>query len=248
MGFAPTAQRIRDWLQGRMPHMSDDITFTGDNTHSGANTFAGVNTFSGDNVISGTPVMGASTTATNVGAKNGATVTATEYGDAYNHITKLVCTATPVTTDGGASNAVGYGGVKLYTFPVGVIYCVAALDRQAISMDATMSAYFNDATAEGDYGLGSSLVNSAEALGSSDTSDDDLCGAKDFTMSAYAVAAQESVSEQVTAAGTIFDGRSSAALVHLNYTNDGSEMSGTQAVTVLFTGTIYLVWTFCGNT
>jgi hypothetical protein len=61
---------------------------------------------------------------------------------------------------------------------------VGAMDL-AISMDTSQSTYFVDATAEGDLGVGSTLFDASEALGTTAT-DDDIVNAAAYTMAAYA--------------------------------------------------------------
>lgn len=186
-----------------------------------------------------------SLTELNLGAVNGATVSAVEYGHGRFHTTVLTLADTPIVTNGGATNAIQYGGVKVYDFPTGLIQMMGCLAALTIDMDSSMSGYFNDGTPEGDLAVGSTIANSAEALGSSDTSDDDMIDAFAYTMAAFAVAtAAEGVS---VTAPAVFNGTSGALDANVNITIDASEQPAAQAVTLLISGTIILNWMFCGD-
>lgn len=187
-------------------------------------------------------------TTLNIGAKNGATVTAVERGDGYQHQTVLTLASTPLQLNGGATNTIQYGGVKIYDFPEGLIQIDGCLAAVTIAMAGAMSAYFNNGTPEGDLSVGSSIADSAEALGSSDTSDDDMVGAFAFTMTDYAVAAAvKGLSDQVTAAALRQNGTATAVDGNLNAVVDADEMASIGAIILLVSGTIILNWRFCGD-
>lgn len=183
-----------------------------------------------------------------VGDVNGSTVSAREYGNSYYHRTVLTLASTPVETNGGASNAIEYGGVKIYDFPQGVVGFSLGVGSFTVAMTNAMQNLFNDGTPEGDISVGDTAVNSAEALGSSDVSDDSFVGAIAYTMDSYAVAtAVQGMNDQFTAAAMLYNGLSTAPDVYLNISIDASEKIDTTAVTLLVSGTVILCWQFAGD-
>src|SRR4051812_28187391 len=71
-----------------------------------------------------------------LGAPNGSTVTAVEYGNGVLHRTVLTLTATPIsiTDDAGVAQ---YGGVKVYDFPAGVINVLSAVVKGNLTLGVT---------------------------------------------------------------------------------------------------------------
>jgi hypothetical protein len=104
--------------------------------------------------------IGASTGA---GAVGGGTITAAEYGNTVIHKTVLTLSGTPITLTDDAGTG-QYGGVKLYDFPAGSVHVLGAV----IDADITMTEAWWTDTAEGDVGLGSTLVTNGDALGTTE--------------------------------------------------------------------------------
>lgn len=165
------------------------------------------------------------------------------------HRTVLTFTDLPIVTNGGATNTIQYGGVKIADFPVGVIRLAVSILDTTIRMDNSMSAYFVDATPEGDVSVGDSLVDSAAALGSSDLSDDSIVGATAFTMAAFAVATSvRGVSDAVASAETFLNGSTTPVAAYINAVIDANEQTGAaQAVTLLLSGRLEMQWFRAGN-
>lgn len=94
-----------------------------------------------NSVVSVAPLLdsgGDLRTASNVGTKNGATVSVAEYGDGFNHTTVLTLTATPLTVGSSEDLAVG---VLVYTLPAGAnlinsAYMSVAVDAGSVSATA----------------------------------------------------------------------------------------------------------------
>lgn len=180
-------------------------------------------------------------TANGVGAKNGATVTAVEYGNDVLHKTVLTLTATPVPIT-STTTANGFGGVKLYDFPQGHIRlhgCVVNIS--AIAVDPAEQDNFTDATPEGDVGIGSVIIANADALGT-DATDDDMATGAAFTMSSFTAA--------VTCppeASLNFNGTATALAANLNVLVDAADIDDDASTEVLVTGTVTLSWTNLGD-
>ena len=120
---------------------------------------AGARTVTGNQDDSGATVTGTPLTTVGVGTKNGSTVSVVERGNGIVHKTVLTLTATPITLTDDAD--VGqFGGVKLYDFPAGNIKILGAVVDLILTLD---DALWTDA-AEGDFALGSALVDDADAL------------------------------------------------------------------------------------
>lgn len=172
------------------------------------------------------------------GTVEGTTVVGAESGLGVQK-TVLTLASTPITIASTDTTTIGYGGIKIYEFPEGYIRILGASLSATITMDGTQSAYFTDATAEGDISIGSSIVNSAEALGSADTSDDDIVGAAAWTMDAYAVATAVTGSFDTTPAS--LDGTGTAIDANLNVTVDAVELTADNP-TILVSGTVVIYW------
>ena len=178
------------------------------------------------------------TTTDGIGAVNGDTVSAVESAG-FIQKTTITLASTPVSIASDDTTTIGYGGVKIYDFPDGFIRILGASLELTIAMDDTQSAYFTDATPEGDIAIGSTIANSAEALGSSDTSDDDIVGAVAWTAAAYAVAT--AVTGSFDTAPASLDGTSSAIDANLNVTVDATELTADDP-TLEISGTVIIYW------
>lgn len=169
------------------------------------------------------------------------TVVATEYGDNFTHRTVLTCTAVPlsIADDAGVAQ---YGGVKVYTFPEGLIVTHAAMISGNLTLGVTgtiIAAY------TGVNALGSVTASTGATLVSTEATW--LQSTANATASA-AVAAISSVSIATAlteSAGRVYDGRTTAAPVFLNFAiaDDATHTAGTGT----FTGTITILWSWVGD-
>lgn len=163
-------------------------------------------------------------------------VVATETGDNVIHKTVLTCTALPlsIADDAGVAQ---YGGVKVYTFPAGLISSQAARVEGNLTLGTTGTIIdaFTGVNALGTVtaSTGATLV-STEATWLQST-------ANATASSKVAAISSVSVATQLTETGArVVDGRATAAPVFLNFAiaDDASHTAGTGT----FTGTITLLW------
>lgn len=175
-------------------------------------------------------------TTVGIGAKNGATVTAVEYGNNVLHRTVLTCTATPITITDDAGVA-QFGGVKVYDFPLGAIATLGAVISGTLTggVTGTVINTFAGKVALGTVTAttGSTLVSTEADILQSNTIS--AATAKVATVAAFPVATA------LTEAGARwFNGTATAIDCFLNFVidDDASHTAGTAA----FTGTITLTW------
>lgn len=176
------------------------------------------------------------------GTKNGATVSVSETGYGPFHQTVLTCTATPITISDDA-NVAQYGGVKLYTFPEGLVATLGAVVDGEITAGVTGTIIDNW---DGDVALGSVTATTGATLVSTEA---DIM--KSVAVSAGAadkigVVAAVSVATQLTESGaTWIDGTATAVPVYLNFVidDDATHTAGTAT----FTGTVTLTWAHLGD-
>lgn len=170
-----------------------------------------------------------------------ATVVATEYGDSLMHRTVLTCTAVPltVTDDAGVAQ---YGGVKVYTFPEGLIVTHGAMISGNLTLGTTGTIIdaFTGVNALGSVTAttGATLV-SGEATWLQST-------ANATASSKVAAISSVSIATQLTeSSGRVFDGTATPAPVFLNFAiaDDASHTTGTGS----FTGTISMLWSSVGD-
>lgn len=164
-------------------------------------------------------------------------ISISEYGDNTIHKTVLTCTALPLSIADDAAVA-QYGGVQVYTFPLGLISTLMAriAGNLTLGVTGTIIAAFTGVNALGTVtaSTGSTLV-STEATW--------LQSTNNATASA-AVAAISSISIATAlteASMRTVDGRTTAAPMWLNFAiaDDATHTAGTGT----FTGTISFVWT-----
>lgn len=178
-----------------------------------------------------------------VGAKNGATVAAVEYGNGVIHKTILTCTATPITM--GDEAGVGqWGGTKVYDFPAGLILSLGAI------IDGSVTSPVHDhadggliATYDGDVALGEAAPTD-HAAGISGT----VLQSTAITQAVAQVANVDaiSVATDLTESGARWmNGTSTAIDLYLNMLVDDS--ANNDACTVTFTGAIEIVWINIGD-
>jgi hypothetical protein len=190
------------------------------------------------------PVTTTSQTSVGVGAKNGATVVATEYGDAFIHRTLLTLTATPVTVTDEAGVSQWGGTAKLYDFPAGHLCILGAMVDGNLTLGTT-GTIIN--TYAGIASLGTVAASATGAATLVTTAADIL---KQFaTVEAVAKVASVKggpVATQITESGALwYDGHTTAPDMYLNFkiTDDATHTSGTGT----FTGTVQVTWLNLGD-
>jgi hypothetical protein len=173
-------------------------------------------------------------TLTNVGAKNGSTVSAVEYSDGVINKTVLTFTATPITVADDAGVAQYGGAGKVYDMPTGLISFLGCIVDGALTMGATGT--FIDAFT-GLVSLGTIAATTGATLTSTEAD----------IMASVAVGA--ATTKVATIAGTsvgatVVNGTSTAKDVYLNFliTDDATHTAGTGT----FTGTATLLWSNVG--
>lgn len=168
-------------------------------------------------------------------------VTAVEEGDALIHRTTLTCTALPISVADDAGVA-QYGGVKVYTFPEGLIASLGAIINGNLTMGVTGT--FIDAFT-GVNALGSAVAGTGASLTSTEATW--LQSTANATASSKVAAISSvSIATQLTeSGGRIYDGTATAAPVFLNFAiaDDASHTAGTGT----FTGTITIAWLKVGD-
>ena len=164
------------------------------------------------------------THATNVGTA-GTGVTATEYGDGRNHVTRLVIADLALTIGDNAS--LGLGSL-LYTFPAGAVHLQAASASVALALDTGTPT-----TDTPEVGLGTTVASGANA-----------------TLGAVAATAENiagpAVMNDVAGTAEVFDnasnlmvGTADAHTVYLNFADAWANVDDTDATA---SGTVWLTW------
>jgi len=185
----------------------------------------------------GTPV-----TTAGVGAKNGATVSVAEQGDAILHRTVITCAATPVTITDDAGVA-QYGGTgKLYDFPEGLILTLGAVIDGSVTLGTTGTI---TTTWAGGVALGTATATTGATLTGTEA---DIMPEVDVGAATASVAVVDAVTAAtaLTESGaTWLDGTATAKDLYLNLVVDDSatHTSGTGT----FTGTVTLHWINLGD-
>lgn len=195
----------------------------------------------GSVTLSNTTVTSPSITTYGLGAKNGATVTAAEYGDGLWHKTVLTCTATPISIADDAGVA-QYGGVKVYDFPAGLICTQGAVIAGTITGGVT-GTIIN--TWAGGIALGTATATTGATLAGTEA---DIMPEVDIAAATAKVATIDAVSvaTALTESGARWlDGTATAKDLFLNLVvdDDASHTAGS----VTFTGTITIVWMNIGD-
>lgn len=170
-------------------------------------------------------------TLTNVGAKNGSTVTAAEYSDGVINKTVLTLTATPITITDDAGVAQYGGAGKIYDLPDGAISFIGCVVSGTLTLGTT-------GTIIDTYASNVSLGTATATTGAT------LTGTEADIMAsvANATAVAKAAAVAATSAGmTVVDGTATAKDVYLNVVvaDDATHTSGTGT----FTGTVTMLWT-----
>ena len=173
-------------------------------------------------------------TSSNVGAKNGATVTAVEYGNGILHQTVLTLTATPLTL----RNTEQGQGVKIYDFPAGGIAILGATGTVAETTTSILADTLN-AGVTYNWGVGTTT----QANGTLATTEQDIIPATNGTASATInVAGASSLGARVADAAN-FNGVSAATDAYFNVGIATADDIDADATTT-WTGTINITWLF----
>ncbi|MCP4493409.1 MAG: hypothetical protein GY820_39795 [Gammaproteobacteria bacterium] len=163
-----------------------------------------------------------------VGAKNGATVTASEQSRFINKTTlSLNDVAIAVTDLTGTTNSCG--GTKIYDFPAGQIYVLGfQVENFAFTTNATIGA-----TAGGDYAFGTT-VGAGPALTTTEI---------DLTDAAVSIDPIVTVTDAISAFDTVaesqWDGTATAKDIYVNLLIDGGDIAADTTNTVDATVTMY---------
>lgn len=179
-------------------------------------------------------------TSNGIGAKNGSTVVAAEYGNDVLHKTVLTCTATPLTFGDEAGQG-QYGGVKVYDFPLGLICTFGAVINGAITLTAPAIDSWN-----GDIGLGLEAPTDHQDVANKTGQ---VMPKVSTTQAVAKVATTDAVSvaTALTESGARWlDGTSTAKDLFLNLLVDDNGAHD-NTITGAFTGTITILWTNLGT-
>lgn len=176
-------------------------------------------------------------TSVNNGAKAGATVAVTEYGNGIIHLTKFVLTALPLTL---ADATVG-AGVKIYDFPEGVITILGAFGNVAETTTSVLASTLN-AGVTYNWGVGTTT----QANGTLATTEQDIIPTTNGTASATIAVAGAASKGVRTTAPVNFDGSVTAKDAFFNVGIALNTDIDADATTT-WTGTLYVTWLFHGD-
>lgn len=239
--FPQTASRGSLLVQSTA-NTGDSVTTITNAAQGGAYTYtvpdAGASTSfvmgAGDATIAGNKTFSAALlTGAGVGAKNGASVAAAEYGDGVVHKTVLTLTATPLTITQGAGDA-GWGTVKLYDYPQGIIKQLAAFANLEFTAGANIAA-----TGSGDFGIGSTATNDITI----DGTDVDMINSTGIT---DPMVASVGSGQGYLATDVAWDGHTSASTVNLNLIYDAGDVTAA-STSATATGTVTIYWINAGD-
>lgn len=193
--------------------------------------------------VSGSPVLlsellaNGTAVTTNVGAKNGATVTVVETGDSIYHTSTFTLAATPMTV----ADATAGGGVKIYTFPEGLITILGGTLSLTPTTTSALAGTLHANTVL-DIGVGTASAGAGALTTTEDDIIDSVAGTSSATIN---VAGATSVGGR-TSSPAILDGHSAAKTVNVNLgvpTNTDIDADAT----VTLAGTVTLMWMFGGD-
>jgi len=200
------------------------------------------NTFGPNNEFAVKKDTGMVNRSIDLGAKNGSTVVAAEYGDGVVHKTILTCSATPLSLADEAGQG-QYGGVKVYDFPAGCICTLGAVIDGSITLT---EAAWKD-TWDGDIALGAAAPSDHQTgLVAADTGRFLQSTATTTAAAQVANVDAVSVATGLTESGARWtDGTATACDLYLNLLvdDDAAHAAGNGT----FTGTITIVWINLGD-
>lgn len=174
-------------------------------------------------------------TTVGVGAKNGATVTATETLGGV-HRTVLTLTDTPLAV----TDALAYGSVKLYDFPAGRVLVLGTTASMAFAVTSDRTTTINDDAAM-DWALGSAAASNVTLA----TSMVDLLPKQDHTLDG-AEDAYTTAQGAALAASAQFDGTGTALDMYLNVSfPTGTDIDADGTMTAA--GTVTVSWVNLGD-
>ena len=173
----------------------------------------------------------------NIGAVNGATVSAVEKGNGVIHQTVLTFTATPLTL---ADATVG-AGVKVYDFPAGRINILGAVGSIALTTTSALASTLN-ASVTYNWGIGTTT----QASGTLATTEQNILTTANGTASATVNVAGAAAVGGVAASAGNLDGTSTAIDAYLNIgIATATDIDGDATVTL--TGTATITWIYEGD-
>jgi hypothetical protein len=218
--------------------VAKEVKTTGPATHTGAQTFSGTVAVSGTQTVTGTLNMNglmlyntAPWTTVNVGAKAGATVFATEYGNGIIQQTYLMFTNTPLTVrDTEQGN-----GVKVYDFPKGQLHVLGAIGEMAMTTTSVLADTLN-AGSTCKWGMGTTTQANATLA----TTEQDIIPVTSITSSAV-INVAGATSKAFLAAAALFDGTGTAKDLYLNISVPTATDIDADA-TVLLNGWVQITW------
>ena len=177
------------------------------------------------------------TTATNVGAKNGATVSVVEYGNGLFHQTVFTLTALPLTlrdTEQGQ-------GVKIYDFPEGGITILGASGSVAETTTSILADTLNTGVTY-NWGVGTTT----QANGALATTEQDILPTTNGTASATINVAGAVSRSGRTADAANFNGTGTPIDAFFNVGLATADDIDANATTT-YTGTLTITWLFNGD-
>lgn len=178
------------------------------------------------------------TTTLNIGAKNGSTVSAVEYGDAFYHNTVLTLTALPLTLlESDGANGLG---VKIYDFPLGSITILSAFASIAETTTGVLANTLNTAKV---LNIGVGTVTQSHAVLA--TTEQDILTVGNVTSSTTTAVAGPTTTLIRTGAPATFNGTATAIDAFFNVGVAVDDDIDDPATTT-YTGTITMTWLFNG--
>jgi hypothetical protein len=176
-----------------------------------------------------------SATTSSPGAKNGATVTATEGGAGVVHQTTLTFAATPITVRDTQQG----GGVKVYDFPEGRILVLGATGSIALTTTSDPAATLN-AGVTCNWGIGTTTQASATLA----TTEQDIVQVANVTSSA--VVNVPGAASNAAGVLAVWDGTVTAKDAYLNVAvATGTDVDADATVTV--NGQVTITWINLGD-
>ena len=174
------------------------------------------------------------------GTASGSGVGAAENGTAAIQRTVLTLTNTPVVLADNAG-VTAYGSLKVYTFPVGVIFHIGSVSNLALTKSSTGV----NADWDGDIALGTVAANNG-ATPLAGTEQDLIPNTA--TPQAVGGVTTGDADSTTTEAGVVFDGTGGAKEAYLNVLVDDADhdVTGTPC-NLIANGTITITWILLGD-